>query len=257
MTLVLVSFGVSPKRLNEDYDMAVTADKPAPYAPPSAIIQIIERYRDRGLPSPVNAEVLARSGISESLIPRTIQALMTFDLIGDDGKPTDTFESIRKAPNQGYQQSLEDWLTHTYADIFAFTNASTDDEDAIRDAFRNYRPFGQQSRMVTLFTGLCVAAGMRDEGQPKASKRPRKVSPRLGKRKPVEKPRMNPAGGGPDVPAALSGLLASMPNEGQGWTQEDRDKFVNTFKAVLDFCFPIIEKTASGQEEDEQEEAGS
>ncbi len=60
--------------------MAVTQEKPAPYAPASAILDIVSRYRNRGLVFPVNADVLARVGISDSLIPRTLQALQVLDL---------------------------------------------------------------------------------------------------------------------------------------------------------------------------------
>src|SRR6266436_3650546 len=67
--------------------LAVTADKPAPYATTSAILDIIGRYRNRGLPSPVNADVLARASIPGSLIPRTLQALVTLDLINEAGNP--------------------------------------------------------------------------------------------------------------------------------------------------------------------------
>ena len=45
-----------------------------------AILDLIERYRERGLTSPINADVLARAGIPTSLIPRTVQALQTLDL---------------------------------------------------------------------------------------------------------------------------------------------------------------------------------
>jgi len=46
--------------------------------------------------------------------------------------------------------------------------------------------------------------------------------------------------GGAGLPPAIAGLLASLPKEGEGWTQDRRDKFVNTFGAVIDFCFPIV-----------------
>ena len=64
--------------------MAVTADRPAPYAPIKAILGIIDRYRNRGMASPISADVLARAGISDSLISRTLQALVTLDLINED-----------------------------------------------------------------------------------------------------------------------------------------------------------------------------
>jgi len=43
------------------------------------------------------------------------------------------------------------------------------------------------------------------------------------------------------VPAPLAGLLASLPADGKGWTAPKRDQFLATFKAVLDFCIPILE----------------
>ena len=33
--------------------------------------------------------------------------------------------------------------------------------------------------------------------------------------------------------------MESLPKPSQGWTKADRDKFFNTFGAVLDFCIPI------------------
>src|SRR5476649_805149 len=78
--------------------MAVTADKPVPYAPTSAILEVMDRYRNRGLQSPIDAEVLGRIGISDSLIPRTLQALRTLDLVDEDGKPSATFEGLHLAP---------------------------------------------------------------------------------------------------------------------------------------------------------------
>lgn len=238
--------------------MPVTADKPSPYAPPSAILDLIERHRSRGLPSPVNAEVLGRSGISDSLIPRTIQALQTLDLIDDQSKPTQVFEGIRLAPEAEYKKRLEDWLKGAYADVFSFVDPSKDDETQIRDAFRSYQPIGQQGRMVTLFLGLCAAAGLTPEKalQPRptsvsrpassAAKRPLKILP-----KPIPKP-ATPTPLATGLPAALAGLLASLPRDGGGWTQDKREKFVTTFGAVLDFCYPIVESEPAAQDAEEQ-----
>ena len=39
--------------------------------------------------------------------------------------------------------------------------------------------------------------------------------------------------------APFLGLLEHLP--ANGWTREERDKFVAVFEAVLDFCVPIIE----------------
>ncbi len=134
------------------------------------------------MPSPVTSDVLGRAGIPDSLIPRTIQALQSLDLIDKDGNITEMFESIRLAPEADYQNRLQAWLNSAYADVLAYVDPANDDETKIRDAFRNYRPMGQQGRMVTLFVRLYAAAGVRaPKAAPakSASPRPRAVSNRL------------------------------------------------------------------------------
>lgn len=232
--------------------MPVTVDKSSPYAPPKAITDLIERHRSRGLPSPVTMEVLARAGISESLIPRTLQALQTLDLIDGDGKPTSIFEGIRLAPETEYRKRLEDWLKAAYADVFSFVDPTADDETRIRDAFRSYQPVGQQSRMVTLFQGLCAAAGLaHDNAQATAPRaRPRASTPRPRPQPATDqtanpKSSQNPSATQTSLPPALTGLLASLPVAGAGWTRTERDRFVTTFCVVLDFCYPTQESEPS------------
>lgn len=232
--------------------MAVTADKPAPYAPPTAILALIERHRSRGLPSPVNAEVLGRASVPESLIPRTLQAIQALDLIDDDGKPTETFEGIRKAPEAEYKKRLADWIKGAYADVMKFIDPAKDDETQVRDAFRNYQPVGQQPRMVTLFLGLCGAAGLAPEKAPQP-RRPRTAAPSLPKPRGAKSPKKPGGGGSTDIPAPLAGLLSSLPPEGKGWTQGQREKFLKTFGTVLDFCYPIIEDEAPEPDDNEKE----
>ncbi len=228
--------------------MAVTADKPAPYAPASAIIDLIDRYRNRGLPSMITPEVLARSGVSDSLIPRTMQALQTLDLIGENLAATQTLEGLRRAPETELKQRMADWVRGAYADVFSYVDPAKDDDTTIRDAFRSYNPVGQQSRMVTLFLGLCAAAGITAEtpSQPRPharTQKPATPAARTTQQKPPVKPQVkNPPVG--DTPAAIAGLIASLPPQGEGWTKPDRDKFITTFTAVLDFCFPIVPMTA-------------
>ena len=237
--------------------MPVTKDKSAPYAPPSTVLDIVERHRQRGIPSPVDAEVLARAGIPDSLIPRTLKALQTLDLIGENGSHTDVLEGLRLAPETEYKARLAEWLNAAYADVREFVDPANDDEAKIRDAFRPFKPTAQQSRMVTLFSGLYAAAGIAAEKPVTSTKRARSGSDSAARRKPGAKAstpkgkNFEPATG---VPAPLAGLLSSLPPEGQGWTQERRNKFVDTFGAVIDFCFPIMEQPApdsdtSGQED--------
>lgn len=231
--------------------MPVTADQPAPYAPAKAVLDLIGRHRNKGLPTPVDADVLARAGIPASLISRTLQALQTLDLIDENGAPSQVLEGIRLAQETDYKQRLADWLNGAYADALAFVDPASADESQIRDAFRNYKPIGQQSRMVTLFIGLFDAAGIGPEKQRSLSRKPPSSSPAKPTRNP---PKPN---GGPTVhqhmitgalPPPLAGLLAGLPQDGQGWSKTKRDQFMVTFEAVLDFCFPVISKEQSEPE---------
>lgn len=228
--------------------MPVTSARPAPYSPYTAILGIVDRYRNRGLQSPFTAEVLGRAGVSDSLVPRTLQALQVLDLINEDGTPTETLEGLRKAAEADYQNRLQEWLKGAYGEVFSFVDPATDGANAIRDAFRNYDPVGQQSRMVTLFMGLCEAAGLIAKTQKETKTRPRVPSAKPAtptRRRSTAQEKVNQP---PHIPPALSGLLGSLPPEGNSWTQERRDKFLETFGTVLDFCFPIGEDNEEGSE---------
>lgn len=238
--------------------MPVTANSAGPYAPASAITEILSRYRNRGMQKPFSAEVLGRAGVSDSLIPRTLQALQVLDLVDGENNPTETMERLRTAPESEYKKLLEEWIKEAYADVFSFVDPKVDDETRVRDAFRSYQPMGQQTRMVTLFMGLCAEAGLVPEGKrdqkPRAARAaPVKPQPTSRKSQPqapqTQQPSISPNG----MPAALAGLLASLPSDGQSWSQERRDRFVATFGTVLDFCFPVGNDPVSSPVENHDE----
>lgn len=224
--------------------MAVSKDKAAPYASIGSILDILNRYRSRGMPTPFSSEVLGRAGVSDSLIPRTLQSLQVLELMDKNGMPTDTLEALRLAPTTEYPQRLEEWLKSVYADVFAFVEPSTDDEERIRDAFRHYTPTGQQDRMVKLFISLCEEAGIREKTKKETKPRTRtaitKKAPAIKRQR--NKPPETPNQINPNLPSAIAGLIGSLPSEDKGWTQQQHDKFIKTFEAVLDFCYPIVEE---------------
>jgi Family of unknown function (DUF5343) len=145
--------------------MSITANGNAPYTSPSAITTVIDRYRDRGLQTPFTVEVLTKAGVNESLAPRTLQALELLDLIDKDGQPTEQFTALRQAPQEELQERFAALLRGAYSEVFSFIDPAQDSRERIRDAFRSYKPFGQQERMVTLFLGLCAYAGLIEEPQ--------------------------------------------------------------------------------------------
>lgn len=233
--------------------MPVTKDSAAPYAPGSAILGVVSRHRAKGLPSVIDLDVLTRAGVSETLAPRTLQALKSLDLIGDDGKLTETFEGLRLAPEAEYQQRMGDWLRSAYADVLTYVEPETATETDLRDAFRTYVPTGQQTRMISLFQALFAAAGLAPERQRVVAKRvasgnggvkPKPTVARAATNKPAAQHNPPPPArqhhAMPDgLPPALAGLLASLPADGC-WTQAQRDKFMAAFPVMLDYAFEIV-----------------
>jgi hypothetical protein len=236
--------------------MAVTENVSAPYAPASAVMEIINRYRSKGLPTPITGEVLSRAGISESLTPRTLQALETLDLIDEKGVPTPILIGLQKAPEPEFKQRLAEWLNTAYADVLLFIDPATADETAIRDAFRSYKPVGQQSRMVTLFQGLYAAAGVIADKRPPTSRPTTRTATSLrprqnGTPQPEQKKQVFIGGGGAGTPPALAGLIASIPFARGGWSQAEREKFMAAFGGVLDYCMPIVERQTTDEPEND------
>jgi Family of unknown function (DUF5343) len=229
----------------------VTSDAPAPYAPASAILGIIGRYRDKGLPLPINAEVLGRISITESLVPRTLQALKSLDLIDDDGKPTQMLETLRLAPEAEYQQCLAQWLAATFADVLQFVDPATANDTVLRDAFRSYRPIAQQPRMITLFKGLYAAAGIGHEKTKAGSTTVRsKPAPSL-KAKPAEQKRTQSSNGAgnpsppPPMPPAQNttepntfekDLLAKFPSFDPAWSEDIKASWFKGFQQFMDIA---------------------
>ncbi|MGH7116913.1 MAG: DUF5343 domain-containing protein [Stellaceae bacterium] len=203
------------------------------------------------LPTPLNPDVLARAGISASLIPRTLQAVQALGLIDENGTPSATLEGVRLAPEAEYKQRIADWLRAAYADALQFVNPAMATESQIRDAFRNYNPIGQQDRMVMLFTGLFREAGLGPERQRTGSAKPAATRTTTRPKAPPGSRGSSapPANGGIDdgkqLPTPIAGLLSSSPANGTGWSRTTRNSFIKTFEAVLDFCIPIVEEAAN------------
>ena len=233
--------------------MAVTKEKPAPYAPGRTVLDLVSRYREKNLPKPITGEVLGRAGVTDSLISRTLQALGALDLIDDKGMPTPTLEKLRLAPEAEFKQRMTEWLNNAYADVLAFVDPATATEVEIRDAFRPYVPTGQQDRMVILFVALYVAAGVRPEkerdGKQPSARPARTVTPRPRVTATARTSNSTKGKGAASHPEyaglhpMLAALLGDLPAPGGTWTKTKRDKVVGMFPTVLDFAFQIGEET--------------
>lgn len=168
--------------------MAIHPNGKAPYAPPKAVTDFIKIYREKDIRKPFDLQVLEQAGVSESLAPRTMQALKLLDIVDSDGNPTDQFEALVRAPEAQFKEGLADLFCAAYSDILSFADPADSDLSRLRDAFRPYQPRGQHERMITLMVGLLEFAGL-DVSAAKASMKPKKEGPTTPRKPKADKPK--------------------------------------------------------------------
>lgn len=246
--------------------MAFTSGDKLPYAPPATVIEVLRRYRERGIPGPLTTESLVRASVPDSLARRTLQTFKLLGLVDSEGNPEPPFAEANRLPGPEYTERMQDLICGAYSEVLQFADPKTDSYEKVRDAFRAYDPQGQQDRMVSLFMGLMEYVGIDISGASIARTRPEVSSPSLRTRK---SPPRAPQNGTPkprgvakqkplksmrglgavykgdlqEFPAGIIGLLRQIPSEGQSWTSEDRDRFIRAFEAVIDFTYPVDDST--------------
>jgi hypothetical protein len=232
---------------------------PAPYTSAISLITALDAFRDRGLGTPITADVLIRAGVQESIAPRTVHSMKLLDLLTEDGKPTEQFEDLRTARGDDeYHARLQAWLRGVYADVLKYTDPSSDTQARVAEAFRTYTPAGQRRPMALLLIGLWRYAGLpvpeSDEQDPAASRPRHVVKKKRTARKTVPPPMTQQidADGSQGLPPGLVGLLRQIPRDGASWTSVRREEFMNAFAAVLDFSVPVNDEPVIDEIADEQ-----
>jgi len=234
----------------------------APYAAPKNVLDVVERYRHRGLRSPFTIDLLGQVGVPGGAAHRTLQALRLLDLIDEEGQPTESFEALRLAGEDEYPSRLAQIVRSAYHHVFAVVDPAQDGSTAIRDAFRPYKPDSQQLRMVTLFLALCEEAGIIEKGPKKRGRAkgsvvrpsaPKPATPRGGDSSTV----ISRTTVGPDQRSITNGLhpllvgvLQELPPNGR-WTQAKRERWLATVTSAVDLLYTVDDSQPAGGANDD------
>jgi hypothetical protein len=225
--------------------MPLEAGGNAPYAPAPAVLDVIKRYRDRGLTIPFTTDILIRAGVTDSLAPRTLQALRLLELVNDDGQPTEALDALAKAPTESeYQERFASLIRGVYAEVFAFVDPAEEGQERIRGAFRGFTPRGQQERMVRLFLGLAAHAGIIPESAARVAStetatRRDPVRRETRPRPAVRRAKVTVTGAPDGLPPVLAGLLNELVTIGQSWNAEQHDRWLTAFQSMVDYSYPV------------------
>jgi hypothetical protein len=242
------------------------AEQFAPYAPAKSVMLPISRYRERGLNWPLTAKSLEQIGVPDSMAPRTLQALRFLGLLDEDDQPTESFKRIRQASTEEYPSQLAEVIRAAYLPVFSIVDPARDGDVAIADAFRRYEPGNQRDKMIALFRGLCIEAGIiqpksrprgtgrkpRADGQVKANVGTPKTKPPAGQNQQQPDPAAqrdsqgHDGDGGVDL-RLITAIIQQLPR-GPRWTAARRDKWLQTMTAAVDLLFEV-EEGGGGNEE--------
>lgn len=249
--------------------MPITPNGPAPYPPTGKVLEVIDRHRQVGLPTPVTTEVVERVTGTPGLAPRIMRALTLFDLVDENGSPTPQFEELVKAPSESdFKERLASVIRAAYADVFQYVDPATASAEHLEGQFRNYTPRGQIGRMVGLFRGLCEYVGIVPEGQADSDSKPRPPRPRSPaagssksngskskpstpgrtghRRSPVPEdfqPSPQPSSGRHPF---IAGLLQMLPDSGAEWPQAKREAWVKAALANFNLIYELPPEEREG-----------
>ena len=131
----------------------------APYAPPSHVIGILHRFKEKALPTQLTVAALGDLKMGTAYAYRVLGALQFLGFLDEGHHPEPIFHSLRTLPEDGYKALLAERLRESYPSLFEHLDPTTD-EDSIRDHFRRYDPASQTERQFLFFRALCVEAGL-------------------------------------------------------------------------------------------------
>jgi hypothetical protein len=145
----------------------IEAGGAAPYAPWGAILTVLSAKRRDPELMRFGPQELSDLGIRESLVPRTLQSLKLLELVDEHDVATEAFDGLTTRSRADFSSKLGALVRRVYAPVFAHVDPKRATQEDIAEAFKQFGPPSQRSRMVTLFTHLLRQARMTPTGEPR------------------------------------------------------------------------------------------
>jgi len=234
----------------------MTQENFAPYAAPENVLRVLEKVHKNGLRGKVDADFMTQLGINEGMIGRTQRALefLGFTDPADEGAQTPLLSQYIVSGEEDAKALLQEAIRKSYEMVFRAVNPAHDDRAKIFTAFKTMKPQGQWDRMVTLFLGLCRAAGMPVLEPPlnrpgkvetSAERTARKAQKKQKAKSPITTPPVDPNQLAlPPAPMrtldpALVGILGKVADLE---TSEDLESWIAMFRAAFTFVKKLTTK---------------
>jgi hypothetical protein len=232
----------------------------APYAPAKAVLGVIERYRERGLPDPLTTGNLEQVGVPASMGPRTLQALRFLGLIDEGGNRLESFEQLKRAKTDEYPAQLAEIVRAAYLPVFTVVDPATDTDTAVADAFRGYEPGAQREKMLALFRGLVSAAGIVERQHQARGGAPKKPTggalaprPKPGKKptaqqaEPVSQDRSSDDEAMLDI-RLITAIIQQLPRD-RRWSTSRRQRWLGAITSAVDLLIETDDSAGVAQAE--------
>lgn len=213
----------------------------APYAPANNVLHVIEQSRRHATRDPFDHRLLKDMGIPEDNVNRTLAALRFLGLIDGYGNKLQEFTWLTRATPPEYQGVFAEIVRAAYHEVFAIVQPQDGalSDKAVREAFQNYRPAAQQSRMISLFLALARESGII---------RPQ-TNPRVGPikaRKPRARAMDASAESAINVDPTILALLRDLPEVRGPWEKHRKEEWLSLFSAAVNFVYPDAGSDGNG-----------